>query len=121
MSDNPLLESEILGKKRKKGGLSPTQRTLRAQRDRGLVCAIVEKWNMHAGPFGIRQDLFGIIDVRGRATRRITGPVDVVNRVLEEGLDLQVLVPGVDELTARLELGDHTDEVRARRRPAVRR
>lgn len=43
--------------------LSPTQRTLRALKDRGLVCAIVEKWNQHAGPFGIRQDLFGIIDV----------------------------------------------------------
>lgn len=42
---------------------TPTQRTLRALRDRGLVCAIVEKWNQYAGPFGIRQDLFGIIDV----------------------------------------------------------
>jgi hypothetical protein len=27
--------------------LSPTQRTLRALRERGLVCAIVEKWNPH--------------------------------------------------------------------------
>lgn len=44
-------------------GLSPTQRTLRAMRDRGLKCAIVEKFNAYAGPFGIRQDLFGIIDV----------------------------------------------------------
>lgn len=44
-------------------GLSPTQRTLRALRDRGLVAAIVEKWNQYAGPYGLRQDLFGIIDV----------------------------------------------------------
>ena len=44
-------------------GLTPTQRTLRALRARGLVCAIVEKWNQYAGPHGIRQDLFGIIDV----------------------------------------------------------
>ena len=44
-------------------GLSPTQRTLRALRERGLVCAIVEKWNRFAGPHGIRQDLFGIIDI----------------------------------------------------------
>lgn len=44
-------------------GLTPTQRTLRALRSRGLVCAIVEKWNQYAGPHGIRQDLFGIIDV----------------------------------------------------------
>lgn len=43
--------------------LSPTQRTLRALRERGLVSAIVEKFNAHVGPFGIRQDLFGIIDV----------------------------------------------------------
>lgn len=44
-------------------GLTPTQRTLRALRDRGLVCAIVEKFNAYAGPHGLRQDLFGIIDV----------------------------------------------------------
>ena len=43
--------------------LSPTQRTLRALRERGLVCAIVEKWTPFGGPCGIRQDLFGIIDV----------------------------------------------------------
>lgn len=43
--------------------LSPTQRTLRALRERGLVCAIVEKFNPYAGPHGLRQDLFGIIDV----------------------------------------------------------
>lgn len=27
------------------------------------MCAIVERWNAHAGPHGVRQDLFGIIDV----------------------------------------------------------
>jgi len=42
---------------------TPTQRTLKALRDRGLVCAIVEKYNAYAGPFGRRNDLFGIIDV----------------------------------------------------------
>lgn len=40
--------------------LSPTQRTLRALRGKGLECAIVEKWNAHAR---IRQDMFGIIDI----------------------------------------------------------
>lgn len=44
-------------------GLSPTQRTLRALREQGRVCAIVERWNAYAGPHGLRQDLFGIIDV----------------------------------------------------------
>lgn len=42
---------------------SNTQRTIRELKNRGLVCAIVEKWNAFAGPHGIRQDLFGIIDV----------------------------------------------------------
>lgn len=32
-------------------------------RDRGCTAAVVEKWNQYAGPHGIRQDLFGIIDV----------------------------------------------------------
>ena len=44
-------------------GLSPTQRTLRALRDQGIVCAIVERFNPYAGPHGIRQDLFGCIDI----------------------------------------------------------
>ena len=44
-------------------GLSPTQRTLRALREQGRVAAIVEKYNAYAGPFGRREDLFGIIDV----------------------------------------------------------
>lgn len=43
--------------------LSHTQRTLRALREQGLVCGIVEKWNAYAGPHGIRQDLFGILDL----------------------------------------------------------
>lgn len=43
--------------------LSPTQRTIRELRNQGRRCAIVEKFNTHVGPHGIRQDLFGIIDV----------------------------------------------------------
>lgn len=46
-------------------GLSPTQRTLHAQRQLGRVCAIAEKWQLNprhpAG--GYRRDLFGFIDV----------------------------------------------------------
>ena len=44
-------------------GLTPTQRTIRELRNQGRVCGIVERWNQHVGPHGIRQDLFGIIDV----------------------------------------------------------
>lgn len=43
--------------------LSPTQRTLRALRDRGLHVGIVERFNRYAGPHGVRQDLFGFIDL----------------------------------------------------------
>jgi len=44
-------------------GISPTQRTLRELRDQGRICGMVERFNAHAGPFGIRQDLFGFIDI----------------------------------------------------------
>jgi hypothetical protein len=43
--------------------LSPTQRTLRELRNQGRVCAIVERFNAFVGEHGVRQDLFGIIDV----------------------------------------------------------
>ena len=43
--------------------MSPTQRTIRELKNNGRVCAIVERWNPHVGTHGIRQDLFGIIDV----------------------------------------------------------
>jgi len=43
--------------------LSSVQRTLRELRNQGRIAAVVERWNQHAGPHGIRQDLFGFIDV----------------------------------------------------------
>ncbi len=43
--------------------MTPTQRTLRELRQQGRRCAIVEKWNQHVGPRGVRQDLFGILDI----------------------------------------------------------
>lgn len=44
-------------------GLSPTQRTLRELRQQGRICGIVERFNTFVGPYGIRQDLFGFIDI----------------------------------------------------------
>jgi len=52
-------------------GISPTQRTLRELRGQGRIAAIAEKWNAFAGPprpdgtgrVGVRQDLFGFIDL----------------------------------------------------------
>ena len=43
--------------------MTPTQRTLRELRNRGMICGIVERFNSFAGPHGIRQDLFGFIDI----------------------------------------------------------
>lgn len=44
-------------------GITPTQRTLAAMREQGRICGIVEKFNTFVGKFGIRQDLFGFIDI----------------------------------------------------------
>lgn len=44
-------------------GISPTQRTLKAIREQGRLCGIVERYIAHAGPFGKRVDLFGFIDI----------------------------------------------------------
>lgn len=47
----------------KRKGLSPVQRTLKRLKERGRLCQVVERFNPHAGPFGVRQDLFGFIDL----------------------------------------------------------
>ena len=44
-------------------GLSPMQRTLKALRNQGVLCDIVERFLSHAGPFGVRKDCFGFMDV----------------------------------------------------------
>lgn len=46
------------------GRVTPVQRTLKHLRDEGKVYAVVERYVQRKGmAFGIRQDLFGIIDV----------------------------------------------------------
>jgi len=50
--------------------MTPTQRTLRELKDHGRTCGIVEKFNPHVGKFGIRQDLFGFIDIIALDTDR---------------------------------------------------
>jgi len=44
-------------------GISPTQRTLAAMREQGREVGIVERFLHHVGPYGIRKDLFGFIDI----------------------------------------------------------
>lgn len=43
--------------------MSPTQRTLKLLKEKGIKAAVVERWLRYAGSFGKRQDMFGIIDV----------------------------------------------------------
>jgi len=38
-------------------------RTLTALRNQGYMAAMVERFNPHGGPFGVRQDLFGLFDI----------------------------------------------------------
>ena len=42
---------------------SPTERSIAALKKGGYLVAIVEKFNPHVGPYGIRQDLFGFGDL----------------------------------------------------------
>lgn len=44
-------------------GLSPTSRTIRTLREQGVMCDIVERFNTFAGQYGVRHDLFNIIDI----------------------------------------------------------
>lgn len=42
--------------------MSPTEKTLKWMRENGYFATVVERWNSFAG---LRQDLFGIVDVVG--------------------------------------------------------
>ena len=78
-------------------GISPTQRTLKAMREQGRLCGIVERFNSYAGKFGIRQDLFGFIDII------CIDPVDGIIAVQSCG---QAFSPHIDKL-----LGERNEAV----------
>lgn len=50
--------------------MSPTQLTLRELRRQGYTAQVTERWNPHAG---VRQDLFGVVDVLGVAPGETIG------------------------------------------------
>ena len=52
---------------------SPTQRTMKKLREDGYKPWIVEKFNRFAGPHGVRQDMFGVIDIVATRPGRILG------------------------------------------------
>lgn len=41
----------------------PAARTLEYLRNEGYMVGMVERFLSHAGPFGVRQDLFGLFDI----------------------------------------------------------
>ena len=44
--------------------MTPTQRTLKALRDQGMTCDVVERFIRRAGqPHGVRRDLFHVVDI----------------------------------------------------------
>ena len=43
--------------------VTPTQRTLARLKKEGCRAGVVERWLAYAGSFGVRQDLFGFIDI----------------------------------------------------------
>ncbi len=54
-------------------GISNTSRTLEYIRSQGWEACIVEKFNRFGGKFGVRQDLFGIIDIIALGEKGIYG------------------------------------------------
>lgn len=55
--------------KKKKAAQSPTRRSLEHLRKLGMLVAVVERWNPHAG---IRQDLWGCLDIIALAPDGVT-------------------------------------------------
>lgn len=54
-------------------GMRPTQRTLDRLRTAGMEADVVERFIKHAGPHGMRRDLYGIIDVLAISPQRTLG------------------------------------------------
>lgn len=54
-------------------GISNTSRTLRYIREQGWDADKVEQFNPYAGRFGMRKDLFGIIDIVALTEKGIMG------------------------------------------------
>lgn len=87
---------------KKKSKISPTQRSLKWLRAEGMHAAVVEKWN----PFvGIRQDLFGWIDIVAvGGVNGFTGVQTTTHKHLEERI---AKAAGNKALAAWLRAGGH--------------
>ena len=99
------------GKKKK---TSPTQRSLAFLRAAGYRAAVVEHWNPFAG---IRQDLFGIIDIVAVGGGRTKG----VQTTTSTNLSSRVKKIEASEALADLQHAGWGIEVHGWRRPTKRR
>lgn len=81
--------------------ISSTSRTLKYLRGQGWEVDIVERFNPYVGKFGIRKDLFGIIDIIALAEHSIVGIqscgqsfAEHKKKILEAPLSLEWLKSG---------------------------
>ena len=70
MEQTEKTSQECSKKKKRKKGISPTQRSLKYLRDAGYEAEVTEHWNAFAM---IRQDLYGFIDIVATGNGKILG------------------------------------------------
>ena len=63
-------ELKVQVRKKPKNPFSPTERTLKALREAGYACFIVEHWNAF---IKCRQDLFGFVDILALGDNEVLG------------------------------------------------
>jgi hypothetical protein len=87
-------------KKKKRSGVSPTQRSLKRLRETGWLAYVVEHWNHFAG---IRQDLFGFIDIVALNTdEAVHGCLLGVQTTAASGADRRKKIDDDERLTTAL-------------------
>jgi hypothetical protein len=87
-------------KRKKPSGLSPTQRSLKRLREAGWLAYVVEHWNHFAG---IRQDLFGFIDIVALNTdESVAGCLLGVQTTAASGADRRKKIEDDEKLTTAL-------------------
>jgi len=86
------------------------QRTMRFLKAQGVICAVVEKWNAYAGEHGIRQDLFGIIDIIALDTQKGVRGIQCCGQDFKAHID-KIYNQKTDETIAWLETPGTTLEI----------
>lgn len=97
-----------------------TQRTMKMLREGGAMCAVVERWNQYGGLHGVRNDLFGIIDVLAISKERGILGIQVCAMSGRAAHLEKLTVDKRDESIAWLQAGGHL-EIHAWRKLLVKR